>query len=80
MAGSRRFRNFISQNGASGLTTVPRDALFPRAPVLDLFLLDKSAVVWLLAFFGAILMTVRHGVAGAAVTAIWLTPWPFLTT
>ena len=80
-----RFQNFISQNGANGLTTVSRDTLFVQAPphlpasLLNLFLLDKSSVVWILAFGGAVLLTARTGVAGGALMSLWLTPWLFLT-
>lgn len=80
-----RFQNFISRNGASALTVVSRETLFGQTPLelpvalLNIFLLDKSSVVWILAFGGALLLTVRTGLAGTALLALWLTPWPFLT-
>ncbi len=82
-----RFKQLISQNGASGLTHVPRDHLFTASnpgyntggltnvALLDMMLFDKSALVWLLALAGCALLLIRHGLAGCAVVTLWLVPW-----
>ena len=84
-----RLKKFVSQNGANGLTTVPRYPIFtptphpnlsiPPEPLLDLFLFDKSPLLWFAAVGAVVLLTLRHGVAGATVLSLWLTPWLFLT-
>lgn len=81
-----RLKHFVSQNGASGLTKVPRDRLFARPTVgfnnpyppvswLDLILLDKTPWVCFLAFAGVMLLIMRYGLFGLIVASLLVTPW-----
>ncbi len=83
---TRRLWRLIHVNGASGLTQVPREALFTTLPagvdpasgrknMLDRILLDKSpAVVWL-ALVGLALALVRRPAVALLLTGLWVTPW-----
>lgn len=83
---TRRLWRFIHVNGASGLTQVPREALFTTLPagvdpaagrrnVLDRILLDKSpAIVWL-ALGGLALALLRRPAVALALACLWVTPW-----
>jgi hypothetical protein len=82
-----RLRHFISQNGANGLTRVPRDRLFEtttsgynrplttRASWLELFLVDKTPWVCFFALGGMLLLIVRYRLAGLVIASLCLTPW-----
>lgn len=82
----QRLWRFIHVNGASGLTQVPREALFTTLPpnidpaigrrnVLDRILLDKSpAIVWL-ALAGLCMALLRRPAIALLLACLWVTPW-----
>ena len=74
----QRLVRFVTHNGASGLTTVPREALFEtsaRAAWLDRILIDKTPAICLLAIGGLALLTIRNFLAGTVVAGLVLLPW-----
>ena len=83
---ARRLWRFIHVNGTSGLTQVPREALFTTLPagadpatgrrnVLDRILLDKSpAIVWL-ALAGLAMALLRRPAVALVLACLWVTPW-----
>lgn len=82
----QRLWRFINVNGASGLTKVPREALFTTLPagadpaaarrnVLDRILLDKSPTIVWLALAGLALALLRRPAVGLALACLWVTPW-----
>lgn len=79
-------KQLISERGANGLTKVSRTELFssptpgysdPMTKVawLNLFLIDKTPWICLLAFAGALILAMRYGLPGAMIICIWVIPW-----
>lgn len=73
-----RLERFVTHNGASGLTTVPREELFAtssRVAWLDRILIDKTPAICLLAIGGLALLMKRNFLAGTVVAGLCLLPW-----
>lgn len=87
-----RLKRLVFENGASGLTQVPRSPLFAAPPLvlqagspsaprwLEAILLDKSPITCLLALGGTVVLLVRHRVTAAAIASFAVLPWFVLAT
>lgn len=85
-----RLKRYVAYNGASGLTTVPREQLFPQGPpayqnpagpisTVENILIDKSPWAVVLALCGALLLLWRSWLPGGFILGIWFMPWPVLS-
>lgn len=85
-----RLKRYAVLGGANGLTKVPREHLFPRAPseynnvagelsTLENILIDKTPWAVVLALCGSLLLLWRGWLAGGVVLSLWLVPWPVLS-
>jgi hypothetical protein len=81
-----RLKTLIAERGASGLSHVSREVLFPvnvsgwnysftQKSWLDLVLVDKSPWIVLLGFAGAIIFALRYGMPGCMLASLAVLPW-----